>query len=220
MKKIVYSDTGITIIGGGALRQAQFSRALALAPYLLAADGGANSALKLGRVPDAVVGDIDSLKGAHDRIPAGRIHSLAEQDSTDFGKCLYSLEAPFVIALGVTGSRMDHSLAALNVLARHPEVAVLIISGDDVIFICPAEIRLDLPVGTRLSLFPLGLVSGHAAGLKWPIDGIEFSPGGRIGTSNRTAAKVVTLGFDAPRMLVMLPWRRMDLVLAALGVLR
>ena len=51
----------------------------------------------------------------------------------------------------------------------------------------------------------MGPVRGRSEGLRWPIDGLAFDPTGRIGTSNAATGGVVRLGFDAPRMLVILP---------------
>ena len=48
-----------------------------------------------------------------------------------------------------------------------------------------------------------GLVS---EGLRWPVARARASaPDGRIGTSNLALGGPVRLGFDAPRMLVILP---------------
>ncbi len=168
-------------------------------------------------MPDAVIGDLDSAdSGIFNAIPKDRIHKIAEQDTTDFEKCLYSLSAPFVIALGVIGSRLDHSLSSLNTLSRFSDLPVLLVSNKDVIFICPRNISLKLPVGTRVSLFPLAPVRGNSEGLEWSISGLEFSPFGRISTSNRSTGRSVELSFDAPHMLVILPVGCLKAALAAL----
>ena len=51
---------------------------------------------------------------------------------------------------------------------------------------------------------PLGPVQGRSIGLEWPIDGLNFAPGGRIGTSNR-ATGPVALEMAGPEMLLILP---------------
>ena len=214
--KIVHSPLGITVLGAGKAKRKQLCRALELAPCLVAADGGAVTALKLGLRPSAVIGDMDSAPELARLAPDMRIHRIPEQESTDFAKCLRNLSAPFVLALGVAGPRLDHGLAALNALTRAREMPVIIVSGDDLVFHCPPRLRLELPVGTRLSLFPLAPLTGRSSGLEWPLDGIELSPMGRIGTSNRTTAPAVRLEFDAPGMLVLLPWRHLPQAIAAL----
>lgn len=181
------------------------NEALTRAPYLIAADGGANKAVEFGHIPEAVIGDLDSLAAAaRAAIPADRICHVAEQDTTDFEKCLSRIEAPYILGLGFTGGRLDHVQAVLTVLVRHAGRRCLILGEEDVIFVAPRRLSLAVEPGTRVSLWPAGAVSGRSEGLYWPIDGIAFAPDGRIGTSNR-ATGPVTLEFDADRMLVMLP---------------
>ncbi|NOX41147.1 MAG: thiamine pyrophosphokinase, partial [Alphaproteobacteria bacterium] len=144
-EKIVHSATGITIIGAGRSSVRQIARAVALAPCVVAADGGGRTALAAGLMPEAIIGDMDSLsRGDWGKFPPERLHKIAEQDSTDFEKCLYSIDAPFVLALGVTGSRLDHSLAAMNILTRQTEQPVLILTAHEVIFLCPPKLCLNL----------------------------------------------------------------------------
>lgn len=197
------SAVGVTLIGGAEVSAADLQAALALAPTLIAADGGADRALDLGHRPAAVVGDLDSISDLAKTRLAKVLHPIGEQDSTDFEKCLTHLDAPFVIAVGFTGGRMDHQFAVMNTMARLPMPPVLLLGEEDICFRAPPECALELPVGTRLSLVPMGLSSGRSAGLQWPIDGIDFAPDGRIGTSNRVTGPVRLLIDGA--MLVILP---------------
>ena len=110
---------GVTLIGGGATRACDLEAALAAAPYLVAADGGAGRALELGVVPEATLGDLDSLNAAtRAQLAPEAVHHVPEQDSTDFEKCLSRIDAPFVLGVGFTGARVDHTLAVMSVLAR------------------------------------------------------------------------------------------------------
>ncbi|MGP3697449.1 thiamine diphosphokinase [Rhodobacter sp. NSM] len=213
---IVKSTEGVTLVAGGPVTRRDLALSLARAPHLVAADSGADSALRLGRVPEAVIGDMDSLS-EHGRESLGaRVHHLPEQETTDFDKCLRNIEAPFVLALGVAGARIDHGLAVMNVLVRRKEPVCLLVGPQDVLFHAPPDLRLRLGVGDRLSLFPLAPVRGESRGLRWPIDGIDFAPDGRIGTSNAVSESEVRLSFDRPGMLVILPRTRLDAALRAL----
>lgn len=216
MASIVQSATGVTLLGGGDFAHADLDMALNLAPVLVAADGGADSALAVGRLPEAVIGDFDSISpAARAAIPADRQHPVSEQDSTDFGKCLALVEAPFLIGLGFAGLRMDHTLSVMTALAAYPHQRCVILGSEDVIFLCPPRLSLPLAAGSRLSLFPMGPASGHSTGLRWPIDGLDFAPAGRIGTSNE-ATGPVSLQIDGP-MLVLLPRDSLSLALQALA---
>lgn len=213
---LVRDPRGVTVIGGGAVASADLEDALAVAPLLVAADGGADRAHASGRAPDWVIGDLDSLSdAARARVPGGRLVEVTEQDSTDFAKCLERIDAPLIMAVGFAGLRLDHTLAALTALVQPGAPRVVMLASDDVILACPARIDLPLPAGTRVSLFPLGPARGTSRGLEWPIDGIEMAPGGRVGTSNR-ALGPVSLRIEG-QMLLMLPRACLAGVLAALG---
>lgn len=214
---IAHSTLGVTLLGGGDVNSACVHEALALAPVLVAADGGADRALALGLTPEAVIGDLDSISDAAlARLAPASLHRIAEQETTDFDKCLAHMAAPFFLALGFGGGRLDHTLAAMSVLTRHPGRRVVLIARDDVVFLAPPEMTLDLAPGTRISLYPMARVTGRAEGLRWPLEGKEFTPAGRIGTSNE-ATGVVRLSLVGP-MLVLLPRGCLRQALAGLGV--
>jgi len=204
MSAIVSSDEPVTLIGGSDPGENDIATALGLAPRLVAADGGGDHALAAGRRPEAVIGDMDSLSEAGRKALADVLHPVPEQDTTDFDKALRHIAAPLVVAVGFTGGRFDHELAVMSVLVRQAARACLVLGAENIVFLCPPELRLDLPVGSDLSLFPMGEVGIASEGLEWPTGGLRFSPDGRIGTSNRVAGPV-TLRPDAPKMLVILP---------------
>lgn len=215
---IVQSLTAVTLAGGGPFSRRELVFCLKRAPIAVAADGGADRLLRYGCLPEAVMGDFDSLSdGARAQIPPDRLHHFAEQATTDFDKALRSISAPVVLALGFAGARLDHGLAAMNTLVSRAAQACILIGPEDIAFAAPPKLSLAMRKGDVLSLFPMALVTGQSQGLEWPIDGISFAPDGMIGTSNRVVAPRVTLRFDAPGMLVILPRRRLDAAIRALS---
>lgn len=214
---IVDSLQGVTLVGGGPVTAAALARARAFAPRIVAADSGADRLLARGVMPEAVVGDMDSLSAAAKARLAGRLFRIAEQETTDFDKALRAIAAPFVLGLGFAGARADHGLAVLNGLVRHPERRCFILGPRDVTFLCPPELRLELPRGARLSLFPMAPMRAHSTGLRWPLEGLDFAPDGMIGTSNEVTGPV-HLVMPAPKMLVMLPLRHLAAALRGCGL--
>ena len=214
--KIFVSSEPITLVGGGALGAGDLEAALALAPGLVAADGGANHLLgHLDRLL-GVVGDLDSLScKAVSRLPGHLLHRIDEQESTDFDKALRSIEAPLIIGVGFMGGRVDHQLAALNVLVRRAHRPVVLLSESEVILHMPRRLQLDVQANDTVSLMPFAGVSGRSSGLNWPIDGLGFAPNRRIGTSNR-ALGPVDLRFDQPGMIGLIPRARLGAVARAL----
>ena len=217
---IVDVKSPVTLVGGGYFGAEILNEVLRLAPNLVAADGGANAAVAEGHIPLAVIGDFDSLgRAARDAIPAERLHQIADQDSTDFQKVMERVRAPYVLAIGFTGSRVDHELAVYASIIN-PEFCPCIVIGErDIVFAAPLAISLDLELGTRVSLFPMASVTGRSVGLRWPIEGLEFAPWSRLGTSNAATYRTVQLEFDRQGMLVILPRKCLKAVIAGFSSL-
>lgn len=215
MTAVVRSDAPVTLAGGGRVIPYDLDVCLAVGKRLVAADSGADRLLALGHRPEAVIGDMDSI-GVEVQAQLGdRLMSVPEQESTDFEKCLTRIEAPLVMAVGFAGGRIDHTLAVLNTLARHPGRRCVVLGAEDVTVLAPPRIVLPLAGGERVSLFPLAEVTGTSRGLHWTIDGIDFAPNRSSGTSNR-ATGPVQLGLSGPAMLLILPRRCLPELLAGL----
>lgn len=214
---LVTFENPVIFLGGGEFDQTLLDEALTICDEIVAADGGAGRALDAGRVPAAVIGDLDSLDArARAGIPPGRIHRVPEQDTTDFEKCLLRTRAPLALAVGFTGARIDHALAVMNALVVHHSQPCIVLGPSDLAFHVPEEFVVDLEAGTRVSLFPMRALTGRSEGLRWPIDGLDLAPGGRVGTSNEATGGRMRLRFDASGALVILP---RDLLAAAVAAL-
>ena len=213
---IVHSDGPIIVVGAGDVSAEDLDYVVQSRHPVVAADGGARLCLEAGVLPEAVIGDLDSLSDVGARIPAARIHHVAEQETTDFDKCLRSVSAPLVLAFGVAGPRLDHTLAVCTTLVQRADLRVIVVGPADLIFHAPPRVALDLPVGSRLSLYPLARVTGRSEGLRWPIAGLVFEPSGRIGTSNEVSGPVV-IESDGPGLLVITPREALAQVSRALS---
>mgnify|MGYP000303259428 CR=1 FL=1 len=207
---IVHAEAPILLLGGGNVSKPSFERLLPRFQAVVCADGGANTAQALGVTPAAVIGDMDSVSDTtRAATPPDRWFQIPEQDSTDFDKCLRHIEAPLVLGLGFEGSRLDHQLAALNTLSRHPDRRCILIGADQIVFLAPPAMDIELPHGCLFSLFPLAPVQGGSQGLRWPIDEIAFAPDTVVGTSNEVVGPV-SVTVTAPKMLVILPLHALD----------
>ncbi len=202
--KIVHELEPITLLGGGAIGPHDLSLARQIAPVVVAVDGGARHALAQQIDMAAVMGDLDSISAtALAQIPADRVHLIDDQATTDFDKALRSVSSPLVIAVGFTGGRIDHQLAAFHTLVARAAQPCILLGADEIVFLCPPAIDLATQVGDVVSLFPMTPVTGRSTGLEWCIDGLSFDPAHFIGTSNR-ALGAVRLEMDQPGMLVIL----------------
>lgn len=208
---IVHTPTFLTLLGGGSVTSEELAIALKIAPILVALDGGAEIALEHGITPEAVIGDFDSLPApVSAALRAETLHPVDDQETTDFEKALARVDAPLMLGVGLTGLRRDHELAAYHALFRFADKRCILIAQSDVIALCPPELTLDLPAGTRVSLFPLTPVVANGTGLRWPLDALALAPGGRIGTSNTASGGPIEISVNAPGLLVILPVDKLD----------
>lgn len=206
MKKLIVDETGpVTLVGGGYMDADDLNEALSLAPTLVAADGGAVAALAQGHVPQAVIGDFDSLPG-HTRslLPQKVLHHVAEQDTTDFDKALRAIRAPVVLGAGFLGARIDHQLAAFHTLIQPDRSPCILIGAHELVFHVTRRITLPMQAGEVVSLFPMQEVTGRSGGLVWPIEGLKMCPASRIGTSNRAEGDM-WVEADGPGLLGIVP---------------
>lgn len=222
LKSLIVDTNGpITLLGGSRVEAGVVDLALGYAPNLVVADGGARAALALGLIPQAVIGDFDSVDAdTIAQIPNQRLFRISEQDSTDFDKCLRHITAPYILAHGFTGRRLDHELAVYNALARHPNQRCIVLGEVDLCFLVTRDIRLTLPIGTRVSLFPLAPCRVTATGLRWSFQGLAMAPDGKVGTSNESSADVVEVQVSEPKLLMILPLAHLDAVITALETQR
>ena len=150
----------LILVGNGAYDTAVLAKFAPLGP-VVAVDGGYYGCRIAGITPDLLIGDMDSV-AAEDLIDARtrmRVHPLAEQDSTDLEKALRHIRAPAILGFGFLGKRLDHSLAALSVLARYAhQHRVILVGSEDVLHITSGRFKMAMKTGDRLSVWPIGRV--------------------------------------------------------------
>ncbi|WP_332712529.1 thiamine diphosphokinase [Pelagibacterium mangrovi] len=184
--KTLQFDGMLLIVGAGEVEPEMLRHLAARASGIVGADRGGDILMAAKLVPDAVIGDMDSVAD-RERFPERtQIVALPEQETTDFEKCLYSTEAPVTVALGMTGGRFDHTLAALHAVARYAgERRIILVDGHDLAIGVAGSISLDVGAGERVSIYPLGRTRfARSQGLFYPLDGLDMAQGKAIGTSN------------------------------------
>ncbi len=171
---------------------AALRRAVAACRLFVCADGGANVARDYGLVPDAIVGDLDSISAeslAHFQgVPI--IHD-PDVERPDTEKAIeYALtRQPFeeITLFGATAGRLDHvigHIALLRKFERRTRVVLEDLHGRT--FLARGDTRLDVPPGTTVSFFAL---AGPAEGvttqnLRYPLREQTLELGARDSLSN------------------------------------
>ena len=204
IKPVMYSKKNMTLVGNGPYFKKDLKYSQALAPYVVAVDGGANSIHNKTFKPKLVVGDMDSIsQEILNSYKLSNRYNFSCQETTDFEKCLELVRAPLLLGVGFLGGRLDHQLANLSSLVKFPNQKCILIGSRDICFLSPSEFSINLPVGTVISLFPVGLTSGSSHGLKYSIDNLNLDPTKKIGTSNEVVSEV-SLKFNERVVLIIL----------------
>jgi thiamine pyrophosphokinase len=208
------------IVADGRLDDAQLRRLAAVPGTLvIGADGGAGRALRAGVAVHLVVGDLDSLDGGElERLEAAgaqveRADAAKDESDTELA-LLAAIERgcePVVLLAALGGSRLDHELANLLLLA-HPRLDghdVSIVDGSTTVRRIgtedgPGRIGIQGDAGDLLTLLPLaGAVDGVTThDLRYPLRGECLVPGPARGLSNELLAATASVTTERGRLLV------------------
>jgi thiamine pyrophosphokinase len=168
------------------------------ADMFIAADGGGNWCIQNGLVPDLVIGDLDSFDaGLHPDIPCLKD---PDQETNDMEKALNyvrSAGCSSVTILGATGSRLDHTLKNISVMARFAPLFSDLLVRDNMCWmrVLPPVYSFDVIPGTTVSLFPVsGVVEGICTtGLEYALNDESLENSVRDGSSNKALDGKVTI---------------------------
>jgi thiamine pyrophosphokinase len=176
----------LVVVGGGTVDGVLLRQLKEQGASIIAADGGAAACAHAGVMPEAIIGDMDSVTSVTSWAGKTQFIEILDQETTDFEKCLYCTTAPLTLALGMTGKRFDHTMAALNAVARYgAERAIILVDEEDIALSLAGEFTFAVDAGERVSVHPLHEISfAGSIGLKYPLDGLTLAPAGRTGTSN------------------------------------
>jgi thiamine pyrophosphokinase len=179
---------------------------------VIAADGGANSARRLGIVPDTIVGDCDSLTpGTRRAFPGAVVVKILRQDNTDLEKALGLLAGEGIrkaVILGMTGGRIDFTLANFISFWRYAERMELLAAGEGwcALPVRPRRVlRLRAPRGTTVSFVPLGPCRGVTlTGFAYPLRNAAMRTG-ETGVSNVVRRSPCSVRVERGAALLLIP---------------
>jgi thiamine pyrophosphokinase len=180
------------VLAGRDLNFEKFERIARSASIVIAADGGAQTVLDLGREPDIVVGDLDSLDSCiQARLPDVR-HD-PDQMTSDADKLLSladQLGYQHITLLGIEGDLPDHVLSTLHsVLRAKIEVTLLFRRGSGWVLTGESTRHWPSYPGQRVSLLPLSECREVSlVGVVWPLESATLSAESSGSISNQSLA--------------------------------
>ena len=176
------------------------------------ADGGANFAVSQGFMPDAIVGDMDSIHlHVQEKLDTERLVRIPEQNTNDGDKALrfcLKHDVEEVHLLGAAGKRSDQFLANIELLYKYAsQLKIILWTELERIEVIEGEWQEKLALGTTLSLLPLfGTIEGiTTSGLAYPLNHQTLQMGKEpSGISNKTIAPSVHITVKEGKLLLIL----------------
>ncbi len=198
------------LVAGSPFEWSEKTAAMARdAAVLLAADGGANHLAGLGLKPMAVIGDLDSINDPTRRwIGEERMVLRPDQNRTDLDKALeYAFDDLGIDRIGVLaalGSRTDHDLGNLGLLARLGMGENLVFEGDDCVALAVRdEAFLPAEVGETWSFWTYDPdVRVTITGVRWPLENAPIDAASKPSVSNEATEKTVHIRAERGSVVV------------------
>lgn len=181
------------ILANGKLPKKSDIKYLQKAGYstLICADGGANSAKKLGFAPDFIIGDFDSVSPDTLKYFENKsvVKKITRQNDTDVEKALkLAIKKKFTnaILLGATGDRIDHLFCNIGIVLKfYPQIDVSILHDKTLMKPYTGKVELNTEVNETISLYGIDAKTKiTSSGLKYPLKNIPLPFGKRESTSN------------------------------------
>jgi thiamine pyrophosphokinase len=185
----------VLLLLGGELRDpAAVKSAARRADLVLCADGGARHAVKLKLIPDAVVGDMDSLPLRLPRAWRG-VPRVVDRDedrgdldkSLDLARRLRAREVEVACALG---GDLGHELVNLAVLERRGKEFAFSLPDAGARLLGPGRHALSLKRGARFTVLAAPHARVSLTGARYPLKNESLSRSSR-GLGNRATGKTV-----------------------------
>lgn len=186
--------SSVVIIGDGKFPKTEYPRYLIRqADFIICCDGALlkflrNSKAIFGeeRLPDLVIGDMDTLSAAMQKKYADIIVKENEQDHNDQTKAVRWVLANLdgveqIHILGGTGGRADHTIGNVSLLMEYTRMfdlggtAIEMVTDEGTIFPINDTIEFDFGTGRSVSIFsPDNSLRIKSEGLMYPTDDVVF----------------------------------------------
>ena len=142
--------------------------------FVVCCDGAVNEYIRRGGMPQAIIGDCDSLSEDIKASCSDIIHKIDEQEYNDLSKTikfLASIGKRRIAIVGATGKREDHTLGNISLLIEYMRwgMDVTMYTDHGMFIPCHGERTFTSTSGQQVSIFSFGATGFHAEGLVYPL---------------------------------------------------
>ena len=142
--------------------------------FVVCCDGAVNEYIRRGGMPQAIIGDCDSLSEDIKASNSDIIHKIDEQEYNDLSKTikfLASIGKRRIAIVGATGKREDHTLGNISLLIEYMRwgMDVTMYTDHGMFIPCHGDRTFTSTSGQQVSIFSFGATGFHAEGLVYPL---------------------------------------------------
>ncbi len=213
----------VVIICDGQFPKTEYPRYLIrTADFIICCDGALKKFMKQSvsifgeeKLPDLVIGDMDTLPATLQKKYSDIIIKESEQEHNDQTKAVrWALNNVSDISnlyiLGSTGGRADHTIGNLSLLMEYTrmfdlgETTIEAVTDEGTIFAITETIEFDCGIGRSVSIFsPDSTLRIKSIGLEYPTDEVVFDNWWKA-TLNRASQDTIKLEFNHPSMALVI----------------
>jgi thiamine pyrophosphokinase len=143
------------------------------AQYVVCCDGAADEYIRRGSVPNAIVGDGDSLYGETKKRFAHIVYKDENQETNDQTKAIEFCMAQGrknIVILGATGKREDHTLGNISLLWEYMEkVNVQMVTDYGIFTPAYGDATFECLPNGQMSVFNFNCTHMKGEGLEYPL---------------------------------------------------
>jgi thiamine pyrophosphokinase len=200
--------SGIVVLANGRFPTASHClEILENASSIICCDEAADRFLEYGKVPDVIIGDLDSVSQETKDKFRDILIIRDDQETNDLTKAVtYCMEQkyPSVTILGATGIREDHTLGNISLLLEYNKhIEARIVSDYGEFSILKSGVTVSSHPGEKISFFSVdNQVRVTSAGLKYKLDNMQLHNWWRA-SLNEVEGETFTLHFDSDRPLIL-----------------
>lgn len=147
---------------------------LIMAPYVVCCDGSADEHIRRGFIPNAIIGDGDSLSAENKDRFREIFHQIDDQETNDQTKAVHFLldqGKKVIILVGATGKREDHTLGNISLLLDYMKSGMEVRTITDYGVFVPAKDTQTFAAhpGQQISIINFGAKGLQGEGLVYPL---------------------------------------------------
>ncbi len=162
--KVVKNMRGLIVSNGDITNYEKLSKVFRVSDFVICADGGIRHLMKIHQRPDLVLGDFDSISREsieyieREDIKTEKHTPIKDKTDTELAMdYLIEIGCSEISLIGATGSRQDHSIANILLLAYllEKEIKGIVYDDKNTIYLIDDQLCLKREEKTFVSIIPI-----------------------------------------------------------------